>query len=118
MIDLTKPARRRDILATVAKFYGIPQGHILSRGRGPARQSEARHAFVGLTRDFTGHSLPAIGRYLGRDHTTMVNSEKRCWELCQSRPDFAAKYQQAHAALYAAHMKANACNINAAPKAA
>lgn len=54
---------------TRAEFHGISRlRHIL----------DARIAFVGIARQITSKSLPEIGRYRSKDHTTILSNERSC----------------------------------------
>ncbi len=64
-----RPAMKiRTIIAHVAKITGVPASDILSpkRDRATARARQ----MVMWKAHKEGHSLPAIGRVLGRDHTS------------------------------------------------
>jgi chromosomal replication initiator protein len=78
---LTRRAARQpelsEIVAIVAKYYGLPQKHLKSSSR---RQSivQARAAVTHLARDVIGASYQQIGKALGgRDHTTIMHNYKK-----------------------------------------
>jgi len=61
------------ILLKVSRKYGIPIEDIKSRKR-TKEVAAARHITIFLIRKLTDMSLPAIGKYMGRDHTTILSS--------------------------------------------
>lgn len=61
------------ILLKVSRKYGIPIEDIKSRKR-TKEVASARHITIFLIRKLTDMSLPAIGKYMGRDHTTILSS--------------------------------------------
>jgi chromosomal replication initiator protein len=67
----------REIVALVAKTYGMPQAQLRSQSR---RQSivAARAMVAFLARELAGASYDHIGRALGgRDHTTIIHSYRK-----------------------------------------
>jgi hypothetical protein len=68
--------RMHTILQAVIAETGVSEDEFRSR-RQTRRTADARHLFVFLARFLTPCSLPEIGRYLGRGHTTVLNSLKR-----------------------------------------
>ncbi|HVT30859.1 MAG TPA: DnaA/Hda family protein [Lacipirellulaceae bacterium] len=67
----------RDILAAVARYFGLPQAQLKSHSR---RQSivVARSIAVYLARELAGASYEQIGRALGgRDHTTIIHNYRK-----------------------------------------
>jgi chromosomal replication initiator protein len=75
-----RDARRpvvRDILATVAKYYRIPQKVLKSSSRRRSAVS-ARAMAIYLARELAGLSYDRIGEALGgRDHTTIMHSYRK-----------------------------------------
>ncbi|MDD4772101.1 MAG: chromosomal replication initiator protein DnaA [Eubacteriales bacterium] len=61
------------ILDKVSHKYNIPIETIKSRKR-TKDVAYARHITIFIIRRLTDMSLPAIGKYMGRDHTTILNS--------------------------------------------
>lgn len=66
----------QDIIKSVEKFYGIPEGVIYDKCR-TATVAEARHIAVYLSREMTNFSLSEISDVFHRDHTTILNSIRR-----------------------------------------
>lgn len=80
------------VLRIVADDYLIQPSDIT----GPSRRAnivQARHVTVGLLIDLTKASLPTIGRLVGRDHTTIINSQKQFAVLMQDEV-FRARIEQ------------------------
>jgi chromosomal replication initiator protein len=61
------------ILDKVSRKYNIPIEDIKSRKR-TKEVASARHVTIYIIRRLTDMSLPAIGKYMGRDHTTILSS--------------------------------------------
>ncbi len=82
---LVTPARIKPVVRAVAKYYGVSLGDIVSsrRARGLIRP---RQVAMYLARELTGHSLPAIGRVLDRDHTTVLHGCRRIAALRREDP--------------------------------
>lgn len=62
-----------NVLEAVVSVSGVPGEKILGKRR-DRDISTARHIFCYLSRSHTVASLDAIGKFLGRDHTTVINS--------------------------------------------
>lgn len=61
-----------DILRLVARTHGVTVADL----KGPAQErliSQPRHVAMWLCSRHSGRSLPVIGYYLNRDHTTVLN---------------------------------------------
>ena len=65
-----------DIKKLVCADYGVTMLDLLSKRR-DRRAVEPRHVAMWLARHCTLHTLPAIGREFGRDHTTVMNAIER-----------------------------------------
>ncbi|MHB1367893.1 MAG: chromosomal replication initiator protein DnaA [Eubacteriales bacterium] len=61
------------ILDKVSRKYSIPITDIKSRKK-TKEIAAARHVTIFLIRRLTDMSLPAIGKYMGRDHSTILSS--------------------------------------------
>lgn len=68
------------ILRHVATYYGVPKIDILSHRRA-ARVVIPRQIVMYLGRELTLHSTCAIGRFLKRDHTTIIHGHRRIASL-------------------------------------
>ena len=64
-----------NVLEAVVLVSGIPAEKILGKRRDKEIAS-ARHIFCYLGRSHTNSSLLGIGGFLGKDHTTVINSIK------------------------------------------
>lgn len=73
----------------------------LLRGRKKARPFVVpRFAFYDLARAHTARSLPQIGTYLHRDHTTVLHGMCRSARLTEESEDYRAKLQAARDHLF------------------
>ena len=73
----TGPPTIGDITAAACAQFGLTTDELISSSRA-ARVSGPRQIAMYLTRELTGESLPAIGRYFGgRDHTTVMHAYRR-----------------------------------------
>ena len=61
------------ILAAVSRKYGVTQDDIKSKKKTDSI-SNARHVAIYLTRELTDLSLEEIGKFFGRDHSTVMYS--------------------------------------------
>lgn len=76
------------ILQEVAAFYSVPAERI--RGNAKTRDVVApRQAAIYLIRELTGMSLPEIGRFMGRDHTTALYAINKIEERLKREPALA-----------------------------
>lgn len=75
------------ILDETSAFYNVDSSKIL----GNFKTKDIilpRQITMYLIRDLTDLSLPEIGRFMGRDHTTVMHSIKKIEKECQSNPNF------------------------------
>lgn len=88
--------RLTDVLDAVLEVTGVTRDDFdgITRAR---HVTDARHMFVALARKKTTRSLPEIGRWYGKDHTTVLNSERRAQDLMADRPGFKPAYDRASA---------------------
>lgn len=90
VVVVTPPDIRR-VLDVVAEAYGMTRHDLVGAGR-TKPVVEPRHAAMWLARKLTNHSLPAIGRAIGRrDHTTVLSGIRRIQARASTNPDFAAR---------------------------
>ena len=74
------------ILQEVASFYSVPAERI----RGTAKTRDVvgpRQATIYLIRELTGMSLPEIGRFMGRDHTTALYAINKIEDRLKKEPE-------------------------------
>lgn len=87
-ITFTRPRVRpnmRQILADVADRYGVWTADL----QGPSRRQcfvVPRHEFMYLAHKVHGYSLPHVGDFLDRDHTTILHGCEM--HLCRQEPGY------------------------------
>lgn len=69
-----------NVLEAVSSVTGVPGEQVFGKGR-YREVAAARHMFVYAARMHTDHTLKVIGKFLGRDHTTAINSIKVCNDM-------------------------------------
>ena len=75
-----------NIQKTVAEYFKIRVGDLLSKGRSRSI-TRPRQIAMALTKELTNHSLPEIGdAYGGRDHTTVLHACRKIAELRKEDP--------------------------------
>ncbi len=78
-----------DVLRQVAAQYGTTPD--LIRGSGRARDIVVpRQVAQYLIRELTGHSLPEIGQFFGRDHSTVMHAVSKITDQMGKDPELAA----------------------------
>lgn len=93
------PRILRRILSAVADASGVSEIHLLSRrrARGLARP---RHIAIYLACERTAFSLPEIGRFFDRDHTSVMHGRRIVAEALEAGEGWATwLYQQSVARL-------------------
>lgn len=78
-----------DIREEVCAELGVSMLDLKS-GRQDRKTVSARHMVIALARDITHLSLGQIGRFVSRDHTTVLNSLARAAEKMLNDPEWAA----------------------------
>lgn len=81
--------RVREITQAAADIFGVPVRDILSKSR--FREHTSARQAVCLVAWERGWSSPAIGRVLGRDHSTVLHGRDRAAALGAGDPGYAAK---------------------------
>jgi len=80
-------------LSHIAQCTADEAGVTVAALRGPDR-SQSMHrircASVYLSKRLTGKSYPEIGRYYSRDHTTMINADRKAIDLLFTDDEFSA----------------------------
>ena len=82
MTDRATPAHDDNaerIIDAVCAVYELPRATVLSKSRG-LRIYEARATIFTMVRKRLGWSYPEIGRYFGRDHSTIMHGEHQADE--------------------------------------
>jgi hypothetical protein len=82
--------------AAVCGVFDLTEAELIGQSR-EKKYTHARHVFVGLARGMTDYSMSDIGRYLGRDHTTIHNSERRFKHLCDVNEHFLRRVEKVRA---------------------
>lgn len=82
------------IMRAVCEAFGTEKRWIRSQRRN-RKHIEPRLAFYLLADEFSEQSLPTIGRFICRDHTTVMHGVKRGRQVLADDPDFAARYEKA-----------------------
>jgi chromosomal replication initiator protein len=68
-----------DVLRAVASHFGVPVETL--KGAGRAREVVVpRQIAMYLIRDLTTHSLPEVGMFFGRDHSTVLHATQKVGE--------------------------------------
>ena len=84
------------IMAVFCKHANVSEAKLRARGsRGDAYTGNMRHLAVLLIRRLTGMSYPVIGAFMGRDHSTLINSVRAGGWLLKERPSYLRIYQAA-----------------------
>jgi len=68
------------VIDAVSETFQIPHREIMSKSR-QQKLARARFAIYYLAWLNTRHSFPSVGRYMGRDHTTIMHGRTRAIEL-------------------------------------
>jgi chromosomal replication initiator protein len=80
------------IINAVSEEFGITATELLSRRRSE-RFSHPRIIAMGLARELTKASFPAIARSFGLHHSTVMHAVARSPELLNLYPEYAVKYE-------------------------
>lgn len=91
------------ILDAVCTVFETTKKDVCGRSR-LRHCTEPRHAYIYLYNMLSPRvSLTEIGRRLGRDHSTVINSIRRCQDLIQSDASYAEKVGEVVKMLQASH---------------
>lgn len=75
-----------DVLRAVADYFSVPLESL--RGSGRVREVVVpRQIAMYLIRDLTGHSLPEVGVFFGRDHSTVLHATQKVSEQLGRDPE-------------------------------
>lgn len=75
-LDMLRPCSWRFLLRLAALRHRIPEQAIVGQSRQQSIAA-ARHDAIGMVYQHTQLSMPAVGRFFGRDHTTVLNSLRK-----------------------------------------
>lgn len=67
-------------MTAVTEVTGVPAEKVFGKDR-YREVAAARHMFCYMAKAHTDNTLKTIGRFLGRDHTTAINSIKVCNDM-------------------------------------
>ncbi len=88
----------QDVLDRAASFYGLTAEVLKSQGR--AREVVIpRQVAMYLIRELTNHSLPEIGQFFGRDHSTILYSIQKVAELVDKDHEISSAIREIKARL-------------------
>jgi chromosomal replication initiation ATPase DnaA len=81
-----------EVLAAVARAGGVDRAEIVGPSQG-RHLTPLRQLTMYLLREVcAGASLPAIGHFLGRDHTTVHYGCRKAAHRLRTDPDFSRRY--------------------------
>lgn len=100
--DLPPQWRREPSVAAIAVAVADAWGIALRAIHSDRREQPvalARQVAMHLARRLTGQSFPAIGRALGRDHSTVMHGHREILRRCAADPALAARVEAIAASL-------------------
>jgi chromosomal replication initiator protein len=77
------------ILDIVAAYYGVSRDQILAKGRAQ-RLGAARSVSMYFCREITGEPFIPLGKYFGRDHSTVIFAWQKVGRFAADHPPQAA----------------------------
>ena len=83
------------VLAAVAEASGTGAAHLLGPGQSRALARPRQLTMYLLRQHCVGASLPAIGHFMGRDHTTVLYGCRRAAELLARDTGFRELHERA-----------------------
>lgn len=98
IVSRNLPMRR--IFRLVLDAFGASEADVLSQRRA-SHIVKARQAAMYLMRLFTNKSYPEIGRFLGRDHSTVLHGVITCEERMSRDPGYRSMVEDLQARLVA-----------------
>lgn len=84
------PPMAAEIAAAVATEFGLPLREMMSERRA-LRCARPRMVAMWIACETTGYSLPRIGRFFDRDHTTVMHARRAVEARRSADPAFAAR---------------------------
>jgi hypothetical protein len=98
-VNASRGPMMADVLAAVARAGNVSREEILGASHG-RRLTPLRQLTMCLLRELcSGASLPAIGHFLGRDHTTVHYGCRKATLRLQSEPGFRLLYESVRTSL-------------------
>lgn len=92
------PPTMRNVAHTALHIFAISHTDLIGHSR-DRRIAWPRFATMTAARELTAQSLPAIGGFFQRDHTTILHAIRRAETLHRADAGFAAAYEQLRAAM-------------------
>jgi len=83
--------KMRVILNKVSNYFEVSEDKILDQNRAQ-RVKEARFVFSYLSRRYTDASLPTIGRFIKKDHSSIIHQVKAVSNWIETDTRFRIKY--------------------------
>ncbi len=84
---------RAEIMRVVSEVFGVSEESIKGRSR-IKRITNARHAYCFLSMSLDPQAtLSSIGQSIGRDHSTMINSIRKCSDLREVDYEYAKVFK-------------------------
>jgi chromosomal replication initiation ATPase DnaA len=88
-----------EVLAAVARAGGVDRAEIVGPSQGRHLTPLRQLTMLLLREVCAGASLPAIGHFLGRDHTTVHYGCRKAAQRLRTDPDFSRRYDAIRSAL-------------------
>jgi chromosomal replication initiation ATPase DnaA len=88
-----------EVLVAVARAGGVDRAEIVGPSQGRHLTPLRQLTMLLLREVCAGASLPAIGHFLGRDHTTVHYGCRKAAQRLRTDPDFSRRYDAIRSAL-------------------
>ena len=75
-----------NVMEAISSVTGVESEEIFGKNR-KRQVAAARHMFCYMARKYTNATLGQAGKFLGRDHTTAINSVKVCNDMLDINDD-------------------------------
>ena len=89
MTFIPRSTYNRRIVDCVAEEFGVSRAEIFARTKVP-QIVRARYAIMYTMKNARGYSSKQIGRFLDRDHSTVING----WQRVEADPDLKAQCER------------------------
>ncbi|HEY5221197.1 MAG TPA: helix-turn-helix domain-containing protein [Candidatus Paceibacterota bacterium] len=99
-----------DILEEVAAAYNVSVDDMLAKNR-TKEIAEARQLAAYILRELNDLSYPAIGKIMGRDHTTMIHSYNKISQEIKTNPQYRDFAEKLFGALKGAEVTADVADV-------
>lgn len=91
MGKITKTLTQQEVVQIVSDNFGVQYDDILSPHRERAK-TEARHTAQTLAYKYCGLSLSNIGKFFGRDHSTIIHARNNVKNYMEVYPSYRQKF--------------------------